>query len=204
MSALVSSVAAYTVLFVLLVACAAHLSRPGSLRRAVAAHGLLPASPVAAVVTIGEGVLGGAGIAALIVGGGGTVLTASMAGSVVLFVLFGCYGWYVRSTGRGGPCGCSRSELPMTGWVVARAFALAGSALVGLLFAGSVRPADLPGAALTVVLLAAATFAGLLWQLPAAMHDPAMHDPAMHDRTPVGFVPRPIESGRIEGGVVRR
>ena len=101
MSALVSSVAAYTVLFVLLVACATHLSRPGSLRRAVAVHGLLPASPVAVVVTTGEGVLGGAGIAALIVGGG-RVLTASMAGRFVLFVLFvlfGCYGWYVRSTG---------------------------------------------------------------------------------------------------------
>jgi len=197
MSALVSSVAAYTVLFVLLVACATHLSRPGSLRRAVAVHGLLPASPVAAVVTTGEGVLGGAGLAALIVGGE-RVLTASMAGSVVLFVLFGCYGWYVRSTGRGGPCGCSRGELPMTGWVVVRAFALAGLALVGLLLAGSVLPADRPGAALTIVLLAAATFASLLWQLPAAMYDPA------HDPTPAGFVPGRTEPGRTEGGVVRR
>jgi hypothetical protein len=187
--ALVSSIAAYTVLFVLLVAGAAHLSRPGSLRRAVAVHGLLPASPVAAVVITSEGVLGGAGIAALTTGGGARPLTASMAGSGLLFVLFGCYGWYVRSTGRGGPCGCSRGELPMTGWVVVRAFALAGLALVGLLLADSVLPADRPGAALTIVLLAAATFASLLWQLPAAMHDP----------TPASFV-----SGRIEGGVVRR
>jgi Methylamine utilisation protein MauE len=193
--ALVSSVAVYTVLFVLVVACAAHLSRPDALRRAVAVHGLLPALPVAAVVIACEGVLGGAGIAALVFGSGGRVLVASMAGSGLLFVLFGCYGWYVWSSGRGGPCGCSRSELPMSGWVVVRAFALAGLALVGLLLAGSVLPADRPGTDLIIVLLAAATFACLLWQLPAAMHDP----------TPVGVRTRPpFAPGRIEGGVVRR
>ena len=89
------------------------------------------------------------------------------AAAVLLALLAGYAAWVVRR-GRGGPCGCSRAALPMTGWVGVRAGALAALALAG---AASARPdaaTELP-----VVLLAAATLACLLWQLPAAMHDPA-------------------------------
>jgi len=184
MSALVAGVAAYTVLATLLIACAAHLSRPTALPRALAAHRVLPAAPVVAtVVTASEGLLGGAGAAAL-VQRDGTLLAAALAGSVLLLALFGGYGWYVRAIGRSGPCGCSRAPLPMTGWVVARAFALAGLALTGLVLSDAVVPLTRTGTVLVVVLLAAATFTCLLWQLPAAMHDPV--------RSPMG----------AEGGVV--
>jgi hypothetical protein len=174
MTALVAGVAAYTVLSTLLIACAVHLTRPSALLRAMKAHRVLPAPPVvAAVVTAGEGVLGGAGAAALVQGDGGALLAATLAGSVLLLALFGGYGWHVRAIGRSGPCGCSRAPLPMTGWVVARAFALAGLALTGLVLSDAVVPLTRPGTVLVVVLLAAATFTCLLWQLPAAMHDPA-------------------------------
>jgi hypothetical protein len=173
-SALVAGVGAYTVLSTLLVACVAHLSRPSALRRALATHRVLPAPAVVATMVIAsEGLLGGTGALALVRGGGQALLTAAMAGSVVLLALFGGYAWYVTASGRDGPCGCSRAPLPMTGWVVARAFALAGLAVVAVVWSDSVAPLTRPGAVLAVVLLAAATFGCLLWQLPAAMHDPA-------------------------------
>ena len=42
MSILLGSVAAYTVIFVLLIAAIGHLASPATLSRAVAAHGLFP------------------------------------------------------------------------------------------------------------------------------------------------------------------
>jgi hypothetical protein len=193
-SVLAAGVAAYTVLATLLVACAAHLSRPSALARALAAHRVLPAPALtAAEVTAAEGLLGGAGCVALVTSGRETLLAAALAGAAVLLALFAGYGWYVLATGRTGPCGCSRAELPMTGWVVARAFALAALALLGFLLAGSVPPLHRLDAELTVVLLAAATFSCLLWQLPAAMAQPPPAEPPLPGTPPApvrGDLPR--------------
>jgi hypothetical protein len=185
MSALLGSVAAYTVLLTLLVACAEHLWMPAALPRALAAHRVLPAAPVVAVaVTATEGLFAAAGIVA-VVRDGGWLLTAALAGSAGLLALYGTYGLYVMSARRGGACGCSRVEVPMTGLVVTRAYVLAGMALVGLALAGSVVTVGSVvtagseftvgrgGVELAVVLLAAVTFATLLWHLPAALYDPA-------------------------------
>jgi hypothetical protein len=177
-SALLASVAAYTVLLTLLVACGEHLSKPAALSTALAAHRVVPApSMIAALVIATEGLLGAAGVGALL-GDGGRLLSAVLAGSAGLLAAYGSYGLYVRSTGRAVPCGCSRVELPMTGWVVARAFTLAGFALVGSLLSGSVVPVGRTGTQLTIVLLAAATFTALLMHLPAAMHDPTRDQPS--------------------------
>jgi hypothetical protein len=173
MSALLASVATYTVVFTLLVAVAEHLSRPAALGRALTAHGVLPApATVAVLVVAAEGVLAGAGIVALRADGSG-LRVAVLLGSAALFGLYAGYGRHVMSTGRSGPCGCSRLELPMTGWVVARAAVLTGLALVGLSLSGSVVGWGRTDAALAVVLLAAATFTTLLWHLPSAMYQPA-------------------------------
>jgi hypothetical protein len=177
-SALVVSVAAYTVLLTLLIACGEHLSKPAALSTALAAHRVVPApSAVAAVVIATEGLLGVAGLIALLRDDGGRLLGAVLAGSVALLATYTGYGLYVRSTGRAVPCGCSRVELPMTGWVVARASTLAGMALVGSLLSGSVMPLGRVGTSLAIVLLAAATFTALLTHLPAAMHDPTPDQP---------------------------
>ncbi|GIH07805.1 hypothetical protein Rhe02_58720 [Rhizocola hellebori] len=171
MLALLAGVAAYTVLFTMLLACAEHLAEPSALSRALAAHRVIPATrAVAAAVIASEGLLGVAGVVALL-RDGGRPLTAALAGSGALLVLYVGYGLRLRFLGRSGPCGCSRLELPMTGWVVARAAILAGLALLALAWADSIVPLTRPGAQLAIVLIAAATFTLLLWHLPAAMHE---------------------------------
>lgn len=178
MSALVASVAAYTVLLTLLLAGGEHLSKPATLSTALAAHRVLPApSAVAAVVIAAEGLLGAAGVVALLRDDGGRLLAVVLAGSAALLATYAGYAGRVRSTGRAVPCGCSRLEQPMTGWVVARAATLAGLALAGSLLSGAVVPLGRPGTSLTIVLLAAATFTALLAHLPAAMHDPTPDQP---------------------------
>ena len=174
MSALIGSVSAYTVLLTLLFSCGEHLSKPAALATVLAVHRVLPApSTVAAAVIAAEGLLGAAGVVALLRDDGGRLLSAVLAGSAALLAMYAGYGLYVTSTGRAVPCGCSRVDVPMTGWVVARASTLAGMALVGSLLSGAVVPVGRAGTSLTIVLLAAATFTTLLAHLPAAMHDPA-------------------------------
>ncbi|MEU4565279.1 MauE/DoxX family redox-associated membrane protein [Micromonospora sp. NPDC023956] len=173
MTALLASVAAYTVVFSLVAATAEHLSRPGLLARALAAHRVVAAPTAVAALAVGaEAVLAGTGIVALRAESQG-LRVAVLLGSAGLLALYAGYGLYLRSTGRGGPCGCSRLEMPMTGWVVARAAVLAGLALVGLAWSGSIAGWARADATLVVVLLAAATFATLLWHLPSAMYQPA-------------------------------
>lgn len=168
---MVASVAAYTVILTLLLACAEHLAEPSALSRALAAHRVIAApGAVAPVVIAAEGLLGVAGAVALFRGGNGLAAMA-LAAACMLLALYAGYGFYVRSTGRSGPCGCSRIELPMTGWVVARAAALAGLALLAFLGAEAIEPWSRPGAALGVALMAAVTFTLLLWHLPAAMQE---------------------------------
>ncbi|MFI5488497.1 MauE/DoxX family redox-associated membrane protein [Micromonospora echinaurantiaca] len=177
MSALVAGVGAYTVLLTLLLAAGEHLSKPAALSAALAAQRVVPApSVVAAAVIAAEGLLGLAGVAALL-RDGGPLLGLVLAGGAALFATYAGYGWYVRSTGRTVPCGCSRVEQPMTGWVVARAAVLAGLALTGSLLSGAVVPLGRPDTVLLIVLLAAATFTALLAHLPAAMHDPTPDQP---------------------------
>ncbi|MEN3360876.1 MAG: hypothetical protein V7637_4858 [Mycobacteriales bacterium] len=172
MAALTASVAGYSVVFTLLLAGIGHLARPGVLRAALVTHGVLPApAAVAAVVPVVEVALGAAGAAGLV--SGGRLLTAGLAGAAALLAGYAGYSWRVLASGVGGPCGCSRRELPMSGWVVARAAALAALAGLGLAFAGSALPLRSAGSHLVIALLAAAAFGLLLWQLPAAMYDPA-------------------------------
>lgn len=188
MSALVGSVAAYTVLLTLLIACVEHVRVPTALPRALAAHRVLPATPVVAVaVTAGEGLLAVTGAVALI-RDGGWLLSAVLAGGAVLLGLFGTYALYVVATRRGGACGCSRVEVPMTGLVVTRAYILAGLALLGLALSGSVVTLRPGGFEPAVVLLAAAAFATLIWHLPAALIDPT--DPRHLTATVTGGAPR--------------
>ncbi|MEU9508614.1 MauE/DoxX family redox-associated membrane protein [Micromonospora sp. NPDC048170] len=194
MSGLLAGVATYTVLLTLLVSTAEHLSRPAALAEALATHRVLPAPVAVATLAIAsEALLAGTGIVALLRGSGAGLLVAVLVGSAALFGLYAGYGLHVRSTGRAGSCGCSRVELPMTGWVVARASILAGLALVASFLSGSIIPASRADASLAVVLLAAATFTTLLWHLPAAMHEPAKATPER---------PTPARSmGITEGGL---
>ena len=164
---MIGTAGGYAVAATLLASGAGHLRAPAALPAALRAHGLLPAPVVvAAAVTAAELGLGGAAAVGLLGGPGPRV---ALAGFAALLALLAAYAAWVVRRRRGGPCGCSRADLPMTGWVGARAAALAALALAGAATAGPVPPA----AELPVVLLAAAALACLLWQLPAALHDPA-------------------------------
>ena len=163
---MIGAAGGYAAAATLLAAGAGHLRAPAGLAAAVRAHGLLPAPAlVAAAVAVAETTLGGAAAVALL---GGPGRRPVLAGCAVLLALLAGYAAWVVRRGRGGPCGCSRAPLPMTGWVGVRAGALAALALAGAASAGPTAT-ELP-----VVLLAAAALACLLWQLPAAMHDPAI------------------------------
>jgi hypothetical protein len=176
-AALVGSVAADAVLAVLLAAGLGHLLWPAALRSALVAHGVLPAPGVITlavpVAEVGIGVLGGYGLVLGDRPAGRGLLAVALAGACLVLVAYAAYSWRVLASGRAAPCGCSRrDDLPMSGWVVGRAAALAVFAALGLALTGSVLPVRTWDSELATVLLAAAVFGLLLWQLPAAMHDP--------------------------------
>jgi hypothetical protein len=170
MNTLLGSVAAYTVILVLLVAAVGHLASPGALSRAVAAHGMLrwPVA-IATTVTLVEAGLAVAGVLALS-GAVGWLRFPVLAGSALLFAGYAGYSQQVRRTRPGAPCGCSRHDLPVTGWVVLRGYLLAGIACLGAVTSDPVLTLDQPGPPLAVALFAAGTFTALLWHLPVAMH----------------------------------
>jgi hypothetical protein len=173
MPAFVASLAAYTVLLTLVAACVGHVRRPGALPAALHAHGVVPApAPAAAAVTVLEGLLGAVLVTAVL-SGSRALLVLGLAGAATVFAGYGGYGWYVVASGRAGPCGCGRVEVPMSGWVVGRTFSLAALSVVGLALSGSVVTLAERGPELLVAVLAAATFGALLGHLPAAMHEPS-------------------------------
>lgn len=175
MTTFLAPVAAGTVLLSLLTGCAAHVAGPGALRAALRVHRVLPrrAVPfVAAAVPVAEGVLGAAGLAAL-TGGSRTGFVLVMAASAALFGTYAGYLRYVLSTGRGGPCGCSRSDIPVSGRAAGRALVYTLLAAVGALLAESAVPLLTDPAELITVMLASLTFTVLLWVLPLALHNPA-------------------------------
>lgn len=155
------SVAAYTVVAVLVIAVAERAAAPRALPAALRAHGVLPARAVgvaATAVTAVEAVLA----LALLLRPSPPLFAA--AGAV--FAGYAAYSWHVAATGRGGPCGCGGVEVPMGPWVTARAAALAG--LSATAAAGAPAPLSAMDPQLVVALLAAVVFAVLLWHLPAA------------------------------------
>lgn len=170
MLTLTAGVAACAVLFTLLMAGFEHLRAPHVLPSALIAHRVLPrpiAKATAACVIAVEGALGITLLAGLL--GAGEVMSPALAASGLLFACYGAYALVVVRGGRTGPCGCGGVEVPMDAWVAGRAFALAAMAL-GAAASGAVPPITPVEPPSLVILLAAATFAVLLWQLPAARH----------------------------------
>ncbi|MHA4816182.1 MauE/DoxX family redox-associated membrane protein [Streptomyces aculeolatus] len=192
MTSLIAATATGVVLLALLAGSAAHLSRPAALPDALTAHRLLPRRavlPAARAVTAAECLLAVACAAALLAGHRAG-LAAVLGAAALVFTCYALYTGYALAAGRGGPCGCSRSDIPLSSWVAGRAWAFAGLAAVGAALAA--QRGDPPGgpAEWTTAALAAVTLAALLWVLPAAMARPV--PPA---RAPAGPVPA-VEGGR--------
>ncbi|MEV6105050.1 MauE/DoxX family redox-associated membrane protein [Streptomyces sp. NPDC051940] len=178
MSGFPGALAAAVVALSLLAGALSHLSRPSALPEALRAHGVLPpraAGTAALAVPAAEGVLGVACVVAWLGGGRLWPATVLALGSG-LFLVYAGYARHVTATGRHGPCGCSRTALPMSRWVTRRAVALAvlaAAAAAQAAGAGPPDPRDLGGEALATLLLAAPACALLLWTLPAAMYEPS-------------------------------
>lgn len=169
------------VVLTLLIGVGSHAARPAALDEALRAHDVLGPRLrrfAAAVVPFAEGALGVGGATALLTGHQ-RGLQAVLAVGTALFGLYAGYTRHVLALGRGGPCGCSHQDVPLSRWVTRRAVALAGLALAGAVLAGA-GPVALSAAELITLLLAAPACAVLLWSLPAAMHEPAraaVHQP---------------------------
>ncbi|MFJ4466940.1 MauE/DoxX family redox-associated membrane protein [Streptomyces sp. NPDC089424] len=165
---------AMIVTLTLLVGAGSHAAGPGALGEALRVHGVLGARlrrAASVALPLAEGVLGAAGAAALL-GGQVRALQAVLAASTALFGLYAGYTRHVLALGRGGPCGCSRRDVPLSRWVTRRAAALACLATAGAVLAGA-GPLRVSAAELVTLLLAALACTVLLWTLPAAMHEPA-------------------------------
>lgn len=174
MVSLLATAGALTVALSLLGAAAGHLRRPAALATALRGHGVLPSRlvPLVAAAVIGvEALLGGA--VALGMATGWRRTAVALGAATALFVAYAAYAGYLLLAGRAGvPCGCAGSRVPLTGWVAARAAALAAAALAGWAFAPSALDPALRGD-VVVAMCAGGTFACLLALLPAAMTDPA-------------------------------
>jgi hypothetical protein len=166
-----------TTLAVLMVALAAHLRHPEALRNALRAHRLVPswwAAPTATVVILAEAAVIAGVLYGALAGNATSTLRAALLGASLVFTSYAVYTATVlrRSGGRAVPCGCSGRDIPLTGWVVGRAAALAALALVATAGAHSIPVFGQPGSQVAMVLLAGTALAVLLWHLPAALVEP--------------------------------
>lgn len=153
-----------------------HLRAPGSLRRALAAHGVLPsgaARSVALALPPLQVLAGGAGLVVGLawVGGARPSLGRTVALSIALlyaaYALYLSRAWVRVTPGEVAvPCGCGLGTEPLGGWHVARAALLAvGCAVAGISLGG---PLPSGPAQQAVVALAGLAFAVLAAALPGA------------------------------------
>ncbi|MCI3221787.1 MauE/DoxX family redox-associated membrane protein [Streptomyces sp. NP-1717] len=192
MTSFYGGLTASIVVLSLFIGVVSHAARPAALDEALRAHGVLGPRLrrfAAAVVPFAEGALGVGGAAALLTGHQ-RGLQAVLALGIALFGLYAGYTRHVLALGRGGPCGCSHQDVPLSRWVTRRAVALAGLALAGAALAKA-GPVQLSTAELVTLLLAAPACTVLLWSLPAAMHEPA---PASVPRPARAAVHQPTET----------
>jgi hypothetical protein len=178
MIALGATVGGLVAVGLLLVAGFVHGIRFQDFRAQLAQQAIWPARFVAlvAVVVVGtELVLGVAGAAALILPNGSAPSnlgpTPMMLAVSAMYIAFTIYGMILLRRRPGAPCGCSASGSTANVWVPVR------SALVATicLLPAAVPDRLVPAAGMprfVVALLAAASFVALLWNLPAALHDP--------------------------------
>lgn len=164
----------------LLAAGTLHVVAPGHLAEALTRTQSLPA--VRRSVALTARTWGGAEVAvgAMLLAGAtiepgllDPAVTAA-AGMYLLFTL-----WLVRSVvrGTGTPCGCTGRRTPASGVTIARSSVLGVGVLVGhlVLDAQAVQVADIGLRDLSLVAIAAASFAIIAWNLPdALMHPTAM------------------------------
>jgi hypothetical protein len=92
--------------------------------------------------------------------------------SGLLYLAYGFYAANLMRTRPQAPCGCSSGDEPVNGWVVIRAVILAVGSLGAALLPDRLMDTPATDARFAITVLVAAAFAVILWNLPAAVHDP--------------------------------
>jgi hypothetical protein len=172
--ALTATIAAYVCLGTLAWSGLHHARHPQGLLRVLERQGwrrgmrwLLGMSVIGLELTIGA-----AGFAAVLGGADDAVLLA-LSAAAMLYAVYALYGVVLTRRGDAVPCGCSSAAgYPVNVWVVARALVLS----VGSAFAAIAGQQILPlwplNATVTLAVLASSALGLILWELPAALHDP--------------------------------
>jgi len=172
--ALTATIAAYVCLGTLAWSGLHHARHPQGLLRVLERQGwrrgmrwLLGMSVIGLELTIGA-----AGFAAVLGGADDAVLLA-LSAAAMLYAVYALYGAVLTRRGDAVPCGCSSAaDYPVNVWVVARALVLS----VGSAFAAIAGQQILPlwplNATVTLAVLASSALGLILWELPAALHDP--------------------------------
>ena len=172
--ALTATIAAYVCLGTLAWSGLHHARHPQGLLRVLERQGwrrgmrwLLGMSVIGLELTIGA-----AGFAAVLGGADDAVLLA-LSAAAMLYAVYALYGAVLTRRGDAVPCGCSSAAgYPVNVWVVARALVLS----VGSVFAAIAGQQILPlwplNATVTLAVLASSALGLILWELPAALHDP--------------------------------
>lgn len=171
----VATAAAMTVALVFLIAAGEHARFPRVLAHALRAHGVVPGPlvrPVAITVVAAEAVAGGLTAFGALAGQHDLVRLGLVA-SALLAAGYGGYSQKVHGRARTVvPCGCSHLDTPLNGWVITRAYLLAGLAAIGTVAAHRLLVPAASAMDFGIAATAAAAFAAALWQLPHAMRLP--------------------------------
>ena len=117
--------------------------------------------------------IGAAGLVAVLQGRADAAVRLALSASAILYAVYALYGAVVTRRGDAVPCGCSSAAgYPVNVWVVARALVLS----VGSAFAAIAGQQILPfwplNATVTLAVLASSALGVILWELPAALHNP--------------------------------
>lgn len=165
------AVGAYTCGFSLMLAGGLHLSNPGELREALAAHRLLPTRLCRIVMLTLPPLELALGLAVAISQLLSLELLTALTGSAsgVLFIVFALYAQALVRLRPSSPCGCGGRDEPASTWTVVRALVLALFSATAVVPSLQLAEEHLSGLLRCGELLVAVTLAGITWQLPAAL-----------------------------------
>ncbi len=129
------------------------------------------------LVIASEGVIGLVGVVATARADEDLAMTL-LASAAVLYTVYAVYSMILLKFRPSAPCGCSRSDHPVSAWVVLRAAALAAAAIVGVATTPVTFDVWPPSVDTAISMLAGCGLTLLLWSIPEALHDPLRGKPA--------------------------
>jgi hypothetical protein len=120
-----------------------------------------------------ESTIGAAGFVAAVLGGADDAVLLALSAAAILYAVYALYGAVLTRRGDAVPCGCSSAAgYPVNVWVVARALVLSVGSAFAAIAGQQVLPLWPVNATVTLAALASSALGLILWELPAALHDP--------------------------------